>query len=343
MRWIAGIIVLAVVSLLLGTLFGPGPKPDPVPAGGFVSSTQCQECHPKVYEEWSESWHSKSWTDPDVRALSNDFANTDCIDCHAPKDIFTTGPGKRVLPRSDRRAQGVDCLACHRLPESMGGGVAGTTTNSQAACRPQIKTELARVEYCGSCHNQHKTVDQWRASSYAIKGKGYMDCRDCHMPVRADGSGRSHHFHGGHNIELVRSAVTLAAVRNAETPDEIQVSLHNHGAGHAFPTDERSRAADIFWRKTPADAKSEGGWTHLYRIRHPYRSEVDVPRTLVDAGETLLVSIEAARSDGPIQVALFFKLTPYFRDTVTGEAIPYSQITEPELDAKLVHMVEVAP
>ncbi|MDF1837378.1 MAG: cytochrome c3 family protein [Planctomycetota bacterium] len=343
MRWIAGIIVLVVVSLLLGNLFGPGPEPDPVPAGGFVSSAQCEECHPEVYAEWTESWHSKSWTDPDVRALSNDFANTDCIDCHAPKDIFSTGPGKRVLPRSDRRVEGVDCLACHRLPESMGGGVAGTTTNSRAACRPPVKTELARVEYCGSCHNQHNTVDQWEASAYAIKGEGYKDCRDCHMPVRADGSGRSHHFKGGHDMELVRSAVTLKAERLDPAQDKVHVSLHNHGAGHAFPTDERSRAADIFWRKTPTDPNATGGWTHLYRIRDPYRSEVDIPRTLVDAGETLEVDFDSPSTGGAVQVALFYKLTPYYRDVNTGEAIPYATITEPESDAKLVHMVEVQP
>ncbi|MBL4771734.1 MAG: hypothetical protein JKY61_11475, partial [Planctomycetes bacterium] len=65
MRWIAGIFVLLAAAWLLGNLFGPAPEPDPVPAGGFVSSAQCQECHPQVYEEWSSSWHAQSWTDPD--------------------------------------------------------------------------------------------------------------------------------------------------------------------------------------------------------------------------------------------------------------------------------------
>ncbi|MCA9001773.1 MAG: hypothetical protein KDB61_07615, partial [Planctomycetes bacterium] len=293
MRWLVGLPLLALVGWLLIALFGPGPQPDPVPAGGFVSSTQCKECHAQVYEEWSASWHSKSWTDPDVRALSNDFANTDCIDCHAPKDVFATGPGKRVLPRADRREEGVDCLACHRLPAEMGGGVAGTTAHPKAACRPQLKTELARVDYCGSCHNQHNTVDQWRASRFAVKGPDYKDCRDCHMPVREDGSGRSHHFIGSHDMAMIQSAVTLTAERKADAPGNILVQLENHGAGHAFPTDERSRAADIFWRKTPPDPEAQGGWTHLYRIRDPYRSEVDIPRTLVDAGETLEVEVQS--------------------------------------------------
>jgi hypothetical protein len=225
----------------------------------------------------------------------------------------------------------------------MGGGVAGTTEHPSAACRPQVRTELARVEYCGSCHNQHNTVDQWRASKYAVKGPDYKDCRDCHMPVRPDGSGRSHHFAGAHDMGLIRSAVTLAAVRDSAKPDSVLVTLENHGAGHAFPTDERSRAADLFWRPTPTDGQAAGGWTHLYRIRDPYRSEVDIPRTLVDAGETLRVTLESPRSQGPIQVALFYKLTPYYRDVETGNAMPYAQVTEPELDAQLVYQVEVGP
>ena len=49
------------------------------PARTFTSSQQCKECHPAVFEEWAGSQHAHSWLNPDVRALSNDFANTDCI------------------------------------------------------------------------------------------------------------------------------------------------------------------------------------------------------------------------------------------------------------------------
>ncbi|HPF15327.1 MAG TPA: cytochrome c3 family protein, partial [Planctomycetota bacterium] len=300
MRLIAGIVVLALVGALLYGVMGPGPKPDPTPPGGFTTSEQCKSCHEQVYDEWQTSWHSQAWIDPDVRALSNDFANVDCIDCHAPQDLFITGMGQRVLPRAERRSEGVDCLACHRLPESMGGGVAGTTDHPTAACRPQIRTELARVEYCASCHNQHNTVDQWRESRFAKKGADYKDCRDCHMPLRTGpgAKGRSHVMHGGHDLELVRSGIRLGAARQGDQ-GTIRVEVENFGVGHAFPTDERSRAADVFWRVQPSDPNAQGGWKHLYRIRSPYRSEVDIPRTLIDAGQTLQVDIDDPLAKGP--------------------------------------------
>ena len=75
-------------------------------------------CHEEVFAEWQDSWHARSWTDPDVRApsQSNNFLNKDCIDCHAPRPVFETGVGNRVLPRSSRRSEGVDCIACPPLP-----------------------------------------------------------------------------------------------------------------------------------------------------------------------------------------------------------------------------------
>ena len=343
MRQLVGLLIAAVVAVLLWNVLGPGPQPDPIPEGGFVSSEQCMDCHPKVYEEWSESQHSQSWINPEVNALSNHFANTDCIDCHAPQDLFATGIGKRALPRADRRAAGVDCLSCHRVPEDQGGGMAGSIDNPNVACRPTIRRELTRVEYCGSCHNQHGTVDQWSQSKFAIKGPGYKDCRDCHMPMRTGPgeSGRSHLFHGGHNMDMVRSAVALRAMRDAANPARIAIEVENHGAGHAYPTDERSRASDVFWRPTPDNLDAVGGWRHLYRIRDPYRSEVDLPRTLIDAGETLELSLENEASGGPIQVALFYKLTPYYRDGETGLARPLEEVDDPETDASLVWRVEV--
>jgi len=88
-------------------------EPPPAEARAFTSSRQCQECHAQTYAEWETSWHAQSWTDPEVRKLSEDFSNTDCIDCHAPRPVFETGLGNRVLPRAVRRVEGVDCLTCH--------------------------------------------------------------------------------------------------------------------------------------------------------------------------------------------------------------------------------------
>jgi hypothetical protein len=155
------------------------------------------------------------------------------------------------------------------------------------------------------------------------------------MPVR-DGDptrGRDHTMHGGHDLELVRSAVSLDARREGGS---VVVEVENHGAGHAYPTDERSRASDLWWR--PA---GEEGWRHLHRIRDPYRWEVDVPSTLLHHGERRRLELEDPDAAGPVEVLLVYKLSPYYRDPATGEPVHLEQVTDPLSDAQEVHRVTV--
>jgi hypothetical protein len=317
------LVLVALAAWLLVAVFRP-PAP-PAPPRAFTSSNECQTCHAGVFTEWQESWHSKAWVDADVRMLSNDFANTDCIDCHAPRPTFETGVGKRVLPRETRRTEGVDCIACHLLPDDR---VAGTIDAPSAACRPVSTRELANVDFCAPCHNQHNTVDQWRASKYAEPGPGFQDCLSCHMPFRGNdpAKGREHRMHGGHDLELVKRAVELRALR---VDGRATVEVENVGAGHNYPTDERSRASDLFWRP-----KGETTWRHLYRFRNPYRFEVDLPNTELAAHATQRVTIDDPAASGALEVALFYKFSPYWK--VPAEP-------DPEHEAVLVHAVELAP
>ncbi len=324
-RALGGVAVLAGAAALLAILRSPPPRAEP--AGAFTSSEQCRACHETVYAEWAESWHALAWTDPEVRALSNDFANADCIDCHAPRPVFETGIAERVLPRESRRGEGVDCIACHALPDghSSGGRVAGTRTVPDAPCAPAALRDLGSSAFCASCHDQHDTTKQWRATDYAAKGIG---CIDCHMPARADGTrGRDHTMHGGHDIELVRSAVD---VRGRKDGDRWLVEVENVGAGHHFPTEERSRAADVFWR--PLDGALHP-WTHVYRFRSPYRHET-LPDTLLPAHETREIPIPEASSSAPVEVALFYSLRPYWADP---------ERPDPEREARLVKRLELRP
>ncbi len=320
LRSLSGIVVLGLAAWLLVALFGSPPaEAEPL---SFTSSQQCAECHAGVYEEWDESWHSESWVDPEVRALSRDFANADCIDCHAPRPIFETGIGNRVLPRTARRVEGVDCIACHMLPD---GSVAGTLTNSKAPCRPVGRRELVDPLFCAGCHDQHKTVQQWLASDYPEQGQ---DCVACHMPYR-DGdpaNGRDHTMHGGHSVEMLRAAVEL---RGAREDGVWVVEVENVGAGHNYPTDERSRASDVFWR--PA---GETTWRHLYRFRNPYRHEVGLEDTELPAHATQRLPVDDPGARGAIEVALFYKLSPYWADP---------ENPDPDSEATLVHRIELEP
>ena len=324
-RAVIGILLLAVTAWVLLAVFSP-PEPESAPMQ-FTSSQQCKECHAEVFAEWEQSWHSQAWVDPDVLSLSENFSNTDCIDCHAPRPVFFTGVGNRVLPRSSRRSEGVDCIACHALP---GGGVAGTIDKPSAPCRPQATVELQRPEFCAGCHDQHKTVEQWRASRYPDLGLG---CLECHMPFRDGdpGRGRSHQCMGAHDLELVRSAVELRGVREG---DRWTIEVENVGAGHSYPTDERSRASDLFWRPLVAEGEEKPTWQQFYRFRSPYRYEVGIEDNLLIAGETRRIRLDAERGDGEVEVALFYKLSPYYRDPDNPD---------PEAEARLVHSVELVP
>ena len=336
LRAILGLALLAGAAFLFRALIVGGGAAT-AEARTFSSSADCASCHALEYDEWSAGQHATSWTGEAVRELSNDFANQDCIDCHAPRPVFETGIGERVLPRTLRRVEGVDCISCHALP---GGGVAGGFTDPNAACRPVERIELVRPELCAGCHNQHLTVDQWRSSDWAKQG---VTCIDCHMPYR-DGDpskGRMHGMHGGSSLENLKNAVELTG-RFDEASGGWVVEVANVGAGHSFPTDERSRAADVFWRPLGDD---EGPWRHLHRFRSPYRSEVDIPETLLlvherrqipvlDRGEaalTELLSNDAPGEpvSGPIEVALFYKRSPYY----------YGGLSRPQEDpdAVLVH------
>ncbi|MBK7644534.1 MAG: hypothetical protein IPJ19_16065 [Planctomycetes bacterium] len=326
MRRVLGFLALVLAAVaLVAILHSPPPKAEP-PAN-FTSSEQCRSCHQQIYDEWSVSWHALSWSDPEVRALSNDFQNADCIDCHAPQPVFATGIAERVLPRTSRRGEGVDCIACHELPvgHSSGGRVAGTRTVPDAPCAPTALRDLGSSAFCASCHDQHDTTKQWRATDYAAKGIG---CIDCHMKKRADGSpGRDHTMLGGHDIELVRSAVDF---RGHKQGDHWLVEIENVGAGHHFPTEERARAADVFWR--PLDG-AEHPWKQVYRFRSPYHHEA-LPDTLLPAHETRTIPIPEASSSAPVEVALFYSLKPYWADP---------EHPDPEHEARLVKKLELRP
>jgi hypothetical protein len=264
-----------------------------------------------------------------VRKLSNDFSNTDCIDCHAPQPIFETGVGNRVLPRTTRQVEGVDCIACHVMRD---GRAAGTLDDPAVACRPVAQRELIKPEFCAGCHDQHDTVKQWRASRFAQPGDGFQDCLACHMRFR-DGDatrGRDHSMHGGHDVELVRSAITFKAAR---VDGEVRVEVENVGAGHNFPTDERSRAADIFWR--PIRRAGEANpWRHLYRFRNPYRYEVALTNTELAAGAKVALSIDDPDASGDIETAIFFRTTPYWTDPAHPD---------PERESTLLYSSRVPP
>jgi hypothetical protein len=337
MRQALGLALIGLFGVFLWTLTQGSNSANAAPAQ-FTSSTQCFACHAEQAAEWQRGQHSGSWTGPEVRRLSGDFSNQDCIDCHAPEPVFVTGIGERVQPRTLRRPEGVDCLTCHALPE---GGVAASFTNPGAPCSPVEKVDLARADLCVGCHNQHKTVEQWRGSNYFEQR---VSCIDCHMPPRGGDpkNGRDHAMCGGSDPEMVRAAVDLEV--RSDGGDGWIATVINGGVGHSFPTDERSRAADLFWR--PAGGAEEAPWEHFYRFRSPYRDETELEDTLLLVHESREVPVldheqgflgsggpaGGVPARGPIEVLLVYKRSPFYEDWTRPLDAP---------DAIEVHRVQV--
>ena len=176
----------------------------------FQSATECRACHQDVWDEWYGSHHQIAYLNPEVRAQSDDFRNKECQACHLPQPISVTGFGMRTLPRKTRPDEGVGCIECHIDAD---GRVMGRNSVPDAPCAPKASADLIAVEHCQSCHNQHKTTDQWRASPFAAAGVG---CNDCHMPPverrLADGTtrvGRGHVYPGAHDVDMLRRAATF--------------------------------------------------------------------------------------------------------------------------------------
>jgi hypothetical protein len=284
----------------------------------WESSAQCRDCHRDVYDEWYGSHHQIAFTNPEVRALSENFTKPECKDCHLPRPLAVTGFGKRTLPRNTHFDEGVSCISCHLGAD---GGIVGRNDRPDAPCKPKKSVEFLAVEACASCHNQHYTTDQWRASQYPALGQ---DCSHCHMPeverVRPDGSkrmGRGHVYHGAHDLATLKKAGKFVVERAG---NEVVMTLTNVGAGHNFPTEERHRAVDIVYRF--ATAAGAGEWQRAWRFRQPYRDETTpinpgnatAENTQLPAGASKTVRAAIPADAIAVEVRLWYRLTPFVGD-----------------------------
>ena len=325
LRIMTGLIVLALalgVVIYLATAPEQQPTPDdvkkdypPIDIPSYfvekklTDSKQCQECHPLIYKEWEDSHHEFAWLNPEPRrkGLSDNFKNKDCIPCHAPRPMLEVGFGSRPLERESRRDDGVNCLTCHGYQVAVVTANPLTPAARNAPCQPVTWEPFKEMTLCAPCHDQHKVHQNWLQSRFAIKGDGYKDCNDCHMPV-AEGpptvgssrkTHRSHVFGGGHDPSILRTAASMRATvlkpgesigeamrrfstrewsgkgadkKAADGQRIVIIQVENDGTGHNFPDDERHRAGDLVARFYPEE-RPGGEKLRLTRFRNPYRQD----------------------------------------------------------------------
>jgi hypothetical protein len=296
----------AVLVGLVAVLWLATPVPDTVSAG-FETSASCRACHADVWDEWAGSHHRIAYTNPEVQRLSDGFRNQECAACHLPRPVAWTGYGRRTLPRATRFDEGVGCIDCH---VDQDGRVVGVRDRPDAPCAPRGDAGFASVDLCASCHDQHGTTDQWRASPAAAAG---VTCHGCHMPESArahGGTGRDHAFRGAHDADMLRSAGRFDVGVDGR---ELVLALTNTGAGHDLPTEERHRAVDIVYRFVGGEGQALGDWQRAFRFRQPYRDEPGED-TQLPAGVTKTVQVAIPAGAAGAEARLWYRLQPYVDD-----------------------------
>ncbi len=94
----------------------------------FPSASECQNCHPNHYEEWSSSQHAYSQMSPVFNAMhgemlkrTNGTLGDFCIRCHTPIGMQTGEPlFISNLDRARPSREGITCAVCHRVRRAYG-------------------------------------------------------------------------------------------------------------------------------------------------------------------------------------------------------------------------------
>ncbi|MBX3191663.1 MAG: hypothetical protein KF819_32015 [Labilithrix sp.] len=199
------------------------------PLSAFRSSEECRYCHKTIYDQWKDSMHAHALNSPLTIVQNNlDMKHTlagmptpdprrMCINCHGPA-VAAMIDGDILPLRSARADEGIECVACHQLPEPVtpgGGALARLYQDTlirgdmffgrleSPVANPfhrsgRTKTFEEPERLCATCHNVNydknndgkivkgvdlvlqTTFDEYREYQ---RGGGRSTCMNCHMPV----------------------------------------------------------------------------------------------------------------------------------------------------------------
>ncbi len=246
----------------------------PLPRGlEAIDAESCGKCHAEIAAEWRGSLHAKAWVDPVFQDAYAVEPLAECRNCHAPENGGEEPTGRAA-------AEGVSCATCHVRggqvlagsghARGVHGGSAGSPTAGprQAPHAVFATRALDSSQMCAGCHQfnflgfvtkssggHHVETDEvqqdtWGEWSRSRSATARETCQDCHMPWKQSANGgrqyRSHAFPGGFDEALVREAVTAeVTAREVAEGVEVAVTFHPGRIGHAFPTGDLFRRAEL--------------------------------------------------------------------------------------------------
>ena len=226
----------------------------------YEPSVMCQGCHQETYEQYRNSMHSKSFSNPLFnvqyfkemvpRALKNPKLAADarkCLKCHAPV-VYMNFSGLVSTPQQAAKYEsGVTCDFCHTLAghtengdyvQNPSGKKQGPLTSVSDLFNPansqhaEYSGYLPMAEFCESCHSAtnhlgmgvESTFNEWSKSRY---GQNDDTCQGCHM-------NRNGYLKKG-VAEYDSGVAAHMSIGNTDIEQKIHKRLHNHSfpGGHS--------------------------------------------------------------------------------------------------------------
>jgi hypothetical protein len=170
---------------------------------GFVSAEEeyfgagyCTECHPTQSKQWSNSAHTKGYSNPDFQKVWSDLGqNVECLDCHTTGYDTETEKYELVEVQCEECHGPGDTMNIDRSPELCGECHSGPyptyeewassgPRHGAAECLTCHNEHTAKLEFetseatCGQCHDSH--VEEVEGTAHDIND---VDCANCHMLI----------------------------------------------------------------------------------------------------------------------------------------------------------------
>lgn len=202
-----------VVILMEGSLLVNAAEMGKFKYDDFQKPGDCGMCHSEIYQEWTHSLMSRSftheWDEVEYFKLALPHAlklekvagvKAGCVACHGPLAFLTGDIPPKPVNEGTRVNEGVSCEICHNITgstEPLPFNFSFNIQPGEVKQGPRKKAKspghevnysefLQRPELCATCHDEQspygawvkETYREWRAGPYA---KGGIRCQDCHM------------------------------------------------------------------------------------------------------------------------------------------------------------------
>ena len=221
---------MAILGLVTAFLFLVAAKYDFLLEMGekTVKSSECNECHKLIYEEWSKDFHAKAFVNEPFKKGSRNYGMEECIACHVAQE---TADEKNLRTRPVHKEEGINCTTCHLKNNMIYGPY-----KLSAKHKSEQDESMLKSEFCAGCHMP--TFQEWQASG------SKKTCQECHMP-RVDrklvqGFLLSlvvpSRMVGQHTLSVEELFKDAAFVVGEARKGSVKVSLTNRAGGHNMPT-----------------------------------------------------------------------------------------------------------